>query len=356
MERWAIVESGKPLAHLTGETPQPKGAEVVVAVSHCGVCHSDLHLMKGEYNLGHGKVMRLSDRGVELPRAPGHEVIGRVAAVGPEASGVAVGDLRIVYPWIGCGECPRCASGNDNLCAKQASIGVLRDGGFSSHVVVPHPRYLIDPGNIDPALAATFACSGITVLSAIRQLGDLTPDEPVLLIGGGGLGHAALSMLKALGHRAAILVDIDPAKRAAALSAGATAVVDGQGSPEEVVARIHQAAGGPVLHAIDFVNNSNTARTGFDALGKGGRLVLVGIAGGELDISLASMIFTARTVIGTNTGSLQDLRDVVALAQAGKLQPIPVETVPFTAANDAVQRLKKGDVIGRLILDHGQKA
>jgi alcohol dehydrogenase/propanol-preferring alcohol dehydrogenase len=157
---WAVVENGRPLQALDMDTPTPTGPEVLVEVSHCGVCHSDLHFWEGEYNLGYGKKVRLAERGVVLPRAPGHEVVGTVVALGPDAEGVQVGDRRIVFPWIGCGQCDRCKAGEDNMCTKQASIGVVRHGGFSSHVLVPHWRYLVDPGNLDPAVAATYACSG----------------------------------------------------------------------------------------------------------------------------------------------------------------------------------------------------
>ncbi|RJG03308.1 alcohol dehydrogenase [Noviherbaspirillum sedimenti] len=349
MKMWAVVGSGQPLQYFEMENPEPNGAEVLVAVTHCGVCHSDLHFWRGEYDMGHGKLMRLVDRGVTLPRAPGHEVVGQVVAVGPDATGVKVGDRRIVYPWIGCGKCAMCLAGEDNMCSSQASIGVVRHGGFSSHVLVPHSRYLVDPGDLDPALASTFACSGITVLSAIRKLGTMDPDSPVLLVGAGGVGHAAITMLHALGHRNIIVVDVDEAKRQSALAAGATAVVDGMA--EDVTAEIFKAAGGPVPFAIDFVNYSKTAKSAFESLAKGGKLVLVGVGGGELELSLAGMVFTARSVMAAQTGTLQDLKDVVALAQSGKLKPIPIEHLKSDDGNEALLRLKAGKVTGRLVIE-----
>lgn len=349
MRLWAIVENGKPLQCLEVETPKPQGSEVVVEVTHCGVCHSDLHFWKGTYDLGGGQILKITDRGVELPRAPGHEVLGKVVAVGPDAKGVSVGDKRIVYPWIGCGECERCKAGEDNLCDKQKSIGVVRHGGFSSHVVVPHPRYLFDYGDLDPAVATTFSCSAITVYSAIRKMQPLNPDKPVVLIGAGGLGLAAITMLKALDHHNIISVDIDPAKREAALAAGATGVVDGAG--EGVAARIVEAAGGPVQGAIDFVNNGKTTATALDCLARNGRLILVGVAGGEMMLSVAGMIFRPRAIIGSGTGSRQELRDVLELAKAGKLEPLPIVRMPKDSANEALMKLKSGDVVGRLVLE-----
>ena len=350
MKLWALVEPRKPLQFLEEKDPQPSGCEVVVATTHCGLCHSDLHFWEGEYNLGGGKTMKVTDRGVTLPRAFGHEIVGTVIAVGPDATGVQIGDKRIVYPWIGCGNCDACRREEDHLCATTRPIGVITHGGLSSHVVVPHPRYLVDYGDIDPGIAATYACSGITTLGAIRKLDLGSPDSAIILIGAGGLGFSALTILQALGHRNVVLVDVDAAKRETALTAGATAFIDG--STPDLTAALIEAAGGPVYQIIDFVNSDHTARSAFESLGKGGRLVLVGVAGGELNISLATMIFKPRSIMGTATGSLADLREVVALARSGKLKPIPTERFAIERANEALIKLHDGKVRGRLILEH----
>ncbi len=348
MDAWAVVENGKPLAKIEKPTPEPTGTEILIEVTHCGVCHSDLHFWEGFYELGGGKRMMLSERGVTLPRAIGHEILGRVAKLGPDAEGVAVGDRRIVYPWLGCGLCARCRAGEDNMCLKQRSLGVLQDGGFASHVVVPHSRYLVDPGDVDPAVAATFGCSGITVLSAIRKAMPLEPNEPIVLVGAGGLGLSAIAMLRALGHEAIISIDLSPEKRAAASQAGATAVVDGTAA--DVPQAIMAAAGGPVMAVLDFVNGSATAQWAMAALAKGGKMIQVGVFGGELNLSLIGLIFRATTIMGSNTGNPADLREVARLAREGKLAPIPITTLPRDEANAALMRLRDGRVTGRLVL------
>ena len=348
MRAWAVVENGAPLKEIDLPTPEPTGTQVLLEVTHCGVCHSDLHVWEGTYDLGGGVTMSLKDRGVTLPLALGHEIVGRVAKLGPDAKGVSVGDLRIVYPWVGCGTCAACTSEHDNMCLKPRSIGVFQNGGYATHVLAMHPRHLIDPGNLDPALAATYACSGITVYSAIQKVMPLPPDEPVVLVGAGGLGLQAIAVLRALGHRNIISVDVSAEKREAALRAGAAQVVDGSG--EGVAKRIIAAAGGKAGAIIDLVNGTASARAAFDALRKGGKLVQVGLFGGELRLPLPLMAIQALTVQGSYVGTPGDLRDLVALAQGGKLPPLPIEQVPMPSADTALMRLREGRVTGRLVL------
>ena len=229
MRAWAVVENGKPLQELELPTPEPKGTEVLVEVTHCGVCHSDLHIWEGYYDLGGGKHMSLKDRGVVLPLAMGHEIVGRVAKLGPDAKGVKLGDLRIVFPWLGCGHCEKCLAEEDNMCLTPRSLGVYANGGYGTHVIAPHPRHLVDPGTLDPAVAATYACSGITVYSAIRKAMPIPPNEAIVVVGAGGLGLNAIAVLRAMQHQNIVVVDISAEKREAALQAGAHKVVDGSG-------------------------------------------------------------------------------------------------------------------------------
>ncbi len=242
MRAWAVIENGAELREVELPTPEPTGSEVLLEVTHCGVCHSDLHIWDGYYDLGSGKQMSLKDRGVVLPLAMGHEIVGRVVKLGPEAKGVSVGDVRIVFPWLGCGTCDRCLAEEDNMCLISRALGVFQNGGYGTHVVAPHPRHLIDPGQLDPAIAATYACSGVTVYSAIQKAMPMAPDKPIVLVGAGGLGLAAIAVLKALGHRAIVSVDVSADKRQAALDAAVTQVVDGNG--EGVAERIMAACGG----------------------------------------------------------------------------------------------------------------
>ncbi|HYZ25069.1 MAG TPA: alcohol dehydrogenase, partial [Rhodopila sp.] len=321
MRAWAVVENGQPLKEIELPTPEPTGTEVLLEVTHCGVCHSDLHIWEGYYDIGGGQKMSLKDRGVTLPLAMGHEIIGRVVKCGPDAKGVKPGDLRIVYPWLGCGKCDKCLNEEDNMCTVAArSLGVYQNGGYGTHVVAPHPRHLVDLGSLDPAIAATYACSGITVYSAIKKAMPLKPTDPVVLVGAGGLGLNAIAVLKAMKHQNIITVDISPEKRDAALKAGAAKVVDGSGDGAEVTRRIVDAAGGPVPAVIDLVNGTATARFAFGALAKGGKLIQVGLFGGELTLALPIMAIRALTVQGSYVGNPKELRELVKLAQDGDLK------------------------------------
>ncbi len=352
MHAWAVVENGAPLQEMELPTPEPKGTEVLLAVTHCGVCHSDLHIWEGSYDIGGGRKLLVKDRGVTLPLAMGHEIVGRVVKLGPEvspgANGVKEGDLRIVYPWVGCGTCARCLAEEDNMCLTPRSIGVYQNGGYATHVLAPHPRHLVDLKGIDPAIAATYACSGITAYSAIRKVMPLPPDEPVVVVGAGGLGLNAVAILKALGHANTVVVDVSAERRKAALTAGAANVVDGNG--DTVARSIMETCGGPVGAIIDFVNGTATARFAFDALRKGGKLVQIGFFGGELTLPLPLMAMRALTVQGNYVGSPADLRELVELAAVGKIAPLPVTTMPQREATTALMRLRDGKVTGRIVL------
>ena len=234
------------------------------------------------------------------------------------------------------------------MCLNPRSIGVYQHGGYATHVVAPHPRHLVDPGKLDPAIAATYACSGITVYSAIKKVMPLPPDEPVVLVGAGGLGLQAIAVLKAMGHRAIVSVDVSAEKRSAAQQAGAWKTVDGAG--EKVHKAIIEACGAQPLAIIDLVNGTATARFAFDALRKGGKLVQVGLFGGELSLPLPLMAIRALTVQGSYVGNPKELRELVGLAQQGKLDKVPVRTVPQDQAFDALMRLRDGKVTGRLVL------
>lgn len=349
MKSFKVEEFNGPLKEVDVATPQPTGTQVLLKVKAAGVCHSDLHIWEGGYDLGHGrKPLSLKDRGVSLPLTMGHETVGEVVAFGPDAKGVAVGDIRLVYPWQGCGKCATCATGDENMCiVKPSSVGIYCDGGYADYITVRDPRYLLDLKGLDPVTAAPYACSGVTTYSAIKKLQDVL-DKPIVIFGAGGLGLMALTLLKAMGGKGAIVVDIDAGKRAAAEKAGALATVDG--AAPDALQQIAAKAGGPVLGVIDLVGNAATATLGFDCLTKGGKLVMVGLFGGGAPWALPLIPIKAITIQGSYVGSLSETQELIDLVREKKIPAIPVTTRPLNQADAALNDLKKGKLVGRAVL------
>jgi len=349
MRSLQVCRCGEPMQFAERVDPKPAGSEVLLKVLAAGVCHSDLHIWEGFYDLGHGKVMRLQDRGVRLPLTMGHENVGQVVAVGPKARGVKVGDKRLVFPWIGCGSCKVCKRGDEQLCTSPRFLGVYRDGGYATHLMVPHPRYLLNYGTrMKPEQAAPLACSGVTAYGALKKLGPLIKTEPVVVIGAGGLGLMCLAILKAMKGKGAIAVDIDPLKRAAAMRAGAMAAIDP--NAPDAVAQVQAAAKGPVWAAIDFVGNAQTAQLGVDILVKGGRLIVVGLFGGDITLSLPLIPIRAMTVQGSYTGSLSELQELIKLVRNRPLPLVPTRTHRLDEAQAVIGEIKANKVIGRRVL------
>jgi D-arabinose 1-dehydrogenase-like Zn-dependent alcohol dehydrogenase len=345
MISYQIAEHGKPLQKVTLETPKPQGTEVLVRVTRSGVCHSDLHIWEGYFDLGGGKRFYVKERGCVPPFTLGHEPFGIVEALGPKARGVKVGQKRLVHPWIGCGKCAVCKAGQDNYCVSGSRIlGVNRNGAYSTHVLVPDPKYLVDASGIDEAFAATLACSGLTAYSAAAKLPELARGDRVAVIGCGGVGLAGISVLRARGVKGIVACDIDDAKLATAARLGAT-----QGVNTRSADAAQKLAG--IAGAIDFVGTPATAALGIAALRKGGRYVLVGLHGGELVHPLPPIAQRAIGIVGSYVGNLQELKEVVALAKKKKLKPLPVETRPADMANRALEDLNAGRVTGRVVLD-----
>jgi D-arabinose 1-dehydrogenase-like Zn-dependent alcohol dehydrogenase len=349
MRSFQVCRCGEPMQFAERIDPKPVGHEVLLKVLAAGVCHSDLHIWEGFYDLGHGKKLLLQERGVKLPLTMGHENVGEVVAVGPRARGVKVGDKRLVYPWIGCGTCMVCKRGDEQLCTSPRFLGVYRDGGYATHLLVPHPRYLLNYGSrMKPEQAAPLACSGVTAYGALKKLGSLVKSEPVVVIGAGGLGLICIAIIKAMKGKGAIAVDIDPVKREAAKRAGAFATVDP--NAPDAVAQLQAAAKGPVWAAIDFVGNSQTAQLAVDSLIKGGKLIVVGLFGGDITLSLPLIPIRAMTIQGSYTGSLKELNELIKLVRNRPLPLVPTKTTALDSAQHVIADIKAGKVIGRTVL------
>ena len=349
VHRWAFNLWGGALDVREEALPLVTGHEVTVRVSHCGMCHSDLHIRAGGFDMGGGKLSSLERSGVKLPVTMGHEIVGEVVDVGPDVTGVALGALVVVYPWLGCGECAVCATGNEHLCMKAArNLGIQLPGGYADAVRVPHQRYLVPIGTLQPARAATFACAGITALGAIRKLPETTADDWVAVVGCGGVGMTGVALLSAITQAKIVAIDPDAAKRDAALANGATLAFD-PGMPD-ALKTISKACGGNIAAAIDFVGSETSSSLAVNLVRRTGHVVIVGLFGGEFKMPLPMFALKSITITGSYVGGLNDLRELVALAQRETLPEIPLDVRPLNMVNQALDDLTHGRVVGRVVL------
>ena len=342
--RQSLVQASKP-------TPQPTGSQVLLKVLACGVCHSDLHLQDGQLDLGNDQVASFEGR-CTLPLTLGHETSGQVVALGPDAVGLSPGininDTCLVCGWIGCGGCSFCLQGDEHLCTDSRFLGVSRDGGFADYIVVPHPRYLIDLCGIDPVSAAPLACSGLTTYSALKKAGPRLQQHTIVIIGAGGLGLMALNVLRMMGGQGAVVLEIDPDKRQAARQCGARAAIDPAAADADQ--QVRQAVGGPILFVLDLVGSAATATQGFRLLDRGGQLQVVGLLGGAMSLSVPLIAIRAATIQGSYVGSTADLRELIALVRQHGLPTVPLDRRPLQGANQALDDLRAGRVVGRVVL------
>ncbi|MGE4252036.1 MAG: alcohol dehydrogenase [Parvibaculaceae bacterium] len=347
MIRQSLTTYGSPLAETAASLPEPRGSEVLLRVSSCGVCHSDLHLQDGFFDLGDGK--RLDVRlGRKLPFTLGHEISGHVESAGPDAGEFDRTAFHVVYPWCGCGTCERCRTGSEHLCDAPRQLGINIDGGYASHVLVPHPRYLIAADGVDARLAGSYMCSGLTAYSAIRKAERYLEDAGSLMIVGlGGVGMMGLEIARVLTGARKFAADVVAAKRDTALLLGAEAAFDSQ-APDARRTVLKQA--GPMNAAIDFVGSEASLNFAHSVVGKGGAVIVVGLMGGKFTLPVPMFPLRELTLSGSYVGSLAEARELMALVRAGRVRPIPVDERPLSAANAALADLRAGSVTGRVVL------
>jgi D-arabinose 1-dehydrogenase-like Zn-dependent alcohol dehydrogenase len=346
LHRQSLVAYGQPLCETVADCPTPRGSEVLVRVECCGVCHSDLHLQDGYFTLGGDKRLDITkDR--ELPFTLGHEIAGVIEAAGEQADGAVISRRVAVYPWIGCGTCPACRVGEENLCSAHHHLGIAADGGYASHVLVPHPRYLLDFAPLTPSFAGPLMCSGLTAYAALKRLTGRAERGPVLLVGLGGVGMMGLALARVLFRVPPVVADIDAEKRTVALAAGAAQAFD----PSDPQARrAVTAATGGVLAACDFVGSEKSLQFTTGVLARGGKVVVTGLLGGNFSIAAAMIAIKAMTIEGSLTGTLAEAHELIDLARTGKLATIPTHVRPLNQAQAALDDLRAGRIIGRTIL------
>lgn len=317
----------------------PGPGQVRLDVLAAGICHSDLHVID-------------SAPAWRLPFTLGHEICGRVAELGAGVTGTAAGDQVVVHaPW-GCGRCTRCAAGASNYCDRRstlpaAGIGLGIDGGMAASLVVDAAR-LVPAAGLDPAAAAVLTDAALTSFHALAGVRDLLgADATVVVIGVGGLGHLALQLVRLIGAASVIAVDTRDAALDLARQLGADAVARPGPDATRVVASTSGGRGADVV--LDFVGAQASLDLAAGLLGPAGELVVVGSGGGRLVVAKPGALPAGARVRLPFWGSRRELVDVVDLARDGRLE-VETTPLPLRDAAAAFERLRRGDVIGRLVL------
>jgi propanol-preferring alcohol dehydrogenase len=349
MKSARITGPNEPLAVSETDTPKPQGDQVLVKVKSVGVCHSDLHLWEGGYDLGDGQFMKVTDRGVKYPVTPGHEIVGIVEEIGDSVNGISKNDEVLVFPWIGCGECPACKVGNENLCDSPKSMGVFQDGGYSDYSLIPSYKYLAKLDGVNPDSATSLACSGLTAYTAIKKANQNSP-EFILIIGAGGLGLMGVQIAKAITKAKILCVDLDDQKLSTAKEMGADFIFNSKDA--DVIQKIMSTCNGKGADSIvDFVNAPPTVKTALAVIRKRGNLVLVGLFGGSIELSLVTIPLKSIIIQGAYTGNYNDMVELLDLARKNIINPVISKRYSLDDANTALNDLKNRKIIGRAVIN-----
>ena len=342
MKALQCLEIGAPPELVEIETPEPGPGEVRLRVTAAGLCHSDWFLMglpADQYVYG-------------LPLTLGHEAAGVVDALGPGATGVAVGDAVAVYgPW-GCGRCHACAQGREDYCPNAAAQGIAppglgAPGAMAEYMIVDDPRHLVSLDGLDPVECVSLTDAGLTPYHAIRSsLSKLWPGSTAVVIGVGGLGHVAVQILRAITPAAIIAVDVDDDKLALATEVGAHRTVR---SDSDAGARIRESTAGIGAEAVfDFVGAAATVQLAREVVAIDGDVQIVGIGGATLPTGFFSTPFGA-SVRAPYWGSRAELLEVLDLARSGSVR-VHVERFGLDDAPEAYRRLHDGGIRGRAVV------
>jgi propanol-preferring alcohol dehydrogenase len=350
MEAARIIQPNESLQIQQLETPKPKGSQVLVKVNSSGVCHSDIHLWQGGYEGPGGQFLKTTERGVKYPLTPGHEIAGTIESMGDEAEGFSKNQKVIVFPWIGEGLCPACRIGQENLCDKPRSLGIYTDGGYAEYVLIPSHKYLVKlDDDMDLDASATLSCSALTAYGAVRNA-VLNPYDNLVVVGAGGLGLMAIQLAKSVTGAKIIAMDLDDNKLNVAKKNGADDIINSKKEdPTKAIMELTDKMGADAV--IDFVNASKTVETDMQLLRRRGKLVLVGLFGGELKLNLVSMPTRAYKIIGSYTGSITEMVELVSLAKRGVIRPVVSQRFSLNQATDALRMLKDGKIIGRGVIN-----
>ncbi len=312
--------------------------DVIVKIGGAGVCRTDLHIIEGQWDAA---------MATPLPYILGHENAGWVHEIGSAVTNVAVGDTVILHPTPTCGLCHACRAGDDMHCENSSFPGLSRDGGMAEYMLTSARTCIKLNPETRPQDVAALADAGITAYHAVRKaLPLLYPGTTCVVIGAGGLGHIGIQCLATLTATKIIVVDANPDALKLASELGAHHTVVADGGQRDAVADLTGGQGAHVV--LDFVAEQGAEADGFAMTRRAGSYFVIGY-GGTLNIPTLDIISTERNIIGNIVGTYNDLAELMALAQGGKVT-LHTKTYPLDAAPDAIADLDAGRVRGRAIL------
>jgi alcohol dehydrogenase, propanol-preferring len=336
MMKAAVVRAfGQPLVIEDRPRPKPGRGQVLVKIAACGVCHTDLHAAHGDWPIK-----------PSLPFIPGHEGVGAVVELGEDVEHLKIGD-RVGVPWLhtACGRCVHCLAGWETLCEKQQNTGYSVDGGFAEYVLADADYVGLIPANLTYVEAAPILCAGVTVYKGLKVL-DAKPGDWVAISGVGGLGHLAVQYAKAMGFKVAA-VDVAEDKLRLARELGAELTVDA--SREDPVA-VFQAKFGGVQGVLVTAVSRGAFAQALGMVRRGGTVSLNGLPPGDFPLSIFDTVLRGITVRGSIVGTRLDLQEALAFAADGRVKAT-VSTEGLDAINSIFQRMEKGAIEGRVVLD-----
>jgi propanol-preferring alcohol dehydrogenase len=336
MKAVVIKEFKKDFAVEEVELPRVGPGEALVKVKATCLCAAD------------GKIRDGKIPTLKLPHIPGHEVVGEVVETGNEVRGAKAGDRVVVYMYTVCGDCPACRKGRENLCHRISRMGFDRPGGHAEYVAVPERQLIPLPESIPYEEAAAIPDAVSTMLHAVREQGDVRPNDYVLILGVGGLGMQGVQLAAMAGARV-IGVARSEKKLELAKSLGAEWVINGR--DKELTEKVLEITGGKgVAVAIDLVSTQETFQTAAASVAKGGTIVIVGSTGIEITFSVGQVMFNEIAVKGSLGMTKQTVIDAVDLCKSGRIKPIITDRFPLSDVNEAAKRLAEGRVLGRAVL------
>jgi uncharacterized zinc-type alcohol dehydrogenase-like protein len=330
IQGYAAFQAKASLKELIYEPKKLEAYEVFVKVTHCGICHSDIHLIDNDWTVS------------RYPFIPGHEVIGEVTAVGALVKHVKLGD-RVGVGWQAgcCHICEWCQRGEENLCEESQPTCVRRHGGYADGIVVDSRLTFVIPQAIDSAYAAPLMCAGITVYSPLIRLG-VRASMRVGVIGIGGLGHLALQFASACGCEV-IAFSTSPEKKKEAQRFGAHQFI--LSTQEEQMKK--------VLDSVDILLSVVTVDLDWpvwiDVLRQNGKLVILGASPSDMKISPGVLLSRHKSVIGSNTGGIPMIHEMLSFAARHQIRP-QIETMPLSKVNEAIARVRENKARYRMVL------